>query len=205
MKELEVMCGDRIENACERLARVEAPAFMVFNDVRVEARVGETAGDLHARWSAEMDAAREVYDRKRKAHEATPEGQRELAEARERAAKQKRDRDEVLRSVAASGVREKHPWTDAMGEISGFGGGYENACRDMVYAGLVWVEAHPGADLSTYKTPDAKALDAHILAACPDCTGAMHGAAMNAIVFISNQGWDVYAARMTERSKCESA
>jgi len=110
-----------------------------------------------------------------------------------------------------SGVRAKYPWGDFMGEISGFGGGYEAACRDMVYAGLVWLDAHPGADLkaSTYRnifgilnadSDDAKALEKAVMAACPDCSGAMHQAAMSALMFIAKQGWTKYEAAMMERT-----
>ena len=28
-------------------------------------------------------------------------------------------------------------------EISGFGGGYEQACRDMTKAGVLWLRKHP--------------------------------------------------------------
>jgi hypothetical protein len=192
MKEIEVGCGDHVARACERLVK-EAPAFMVFNDVRVEARPGDSAADLHGRWTAEMD-------RKRREYEASPECKRHQEEGAKRAVEEKRVRDEALRTIAASGVREKYPWTPEMGEISGFGGGYENACRDMVYAGLAWLATRPSADLSSSKTDDAKALERVILAAVPDCSGAMHGATMNAIAFIAKHGWDKYREAMTKRT-----
>ncbi len=37
----------------------------------------------------------------------------------------------------------KYEWTDDMDEISGFGGGYEQDCRDMLAAALAWLDAHP--------------------------------------------------------------
>ena len=49
MKEIENLCGVHITAACKRLAS-EAPAFMVFNGVRVESKVGDTPGDLEAGW-----------------------------------------------------------------------------------------------------------------------------------------------------------
>jgi len=199
MREIDPGAGEHIDKACEKLVRA-APAFMVFNGVRVEAKVGDTAGDLHARWSEDMRLASEEHQRKRLAYEQTPAGKAELALAQTRSAEEKCQSAAILRDVAASGVRERFPWTDSMGEVSGFGGGYENACRDMIYAGIAWTEKHPGADLSTYKTVDAKALDAHILLACPDCSGAMHGAAMNALAFIAKQGWNAYAGKMMERA-----
>jgi hypothetical protein len=50
MKEIEIWAGERIDLACERLAR-EAPAFMMFNDTRVEAVPGDTAQAIYDRWS----------------------------------------------------------------------------------------------------------------------------------------------------------
>jgi hypothetical protein len=35
-------------------------------------------------------------------------------------------------------TRAKFPWTDKMGEISGFGGGYEETCRNMLYGFLAY-------------------------------------------------------------------
>lgn len=190
MNEIEVGCGEEIGRACERLARA-APAFMVFNGVRVEAPPGAAAADLHARWSADMDRRRQEY-------EASDEHKRREAESKVRHAEESRVREESLSAISASGIREQCPWIATMGEISGFGGGYEAACRDMVYAGLAWLKNRPNADLSTPKTDDAKALDKVVAAACPDCSGAMHGAAMNAVAFIAKKGWDEYVQRMTE-------
>ena len=187
MKEVQVSPGENIARACERLA-AEAPAFMVFNDIRVEAAPGEAASDLCGRWSAEMDRRRAEYESSDayKAHQA---------EAAWRRVEEARVREESMRAVEASGVREKYPWTDAMGEISGFGGGYEQACRDMVYAGLAWVQNHPGVSFA-----DARAeLDKILGAACPDCSGAMHGATMNVVAFVMRNGWDAYVAAMTKR------
>ena len=209
MKEMQVGAGDHIARACERLAN-EAPAWMEFNGVRVEAQPGDTAGDLHARWSAGMDRAREEHEAKRRAFEQTPEGQAKLAEAARRDADEKAAHAEALRAIAASGVREKYQWEPGMGEISGFGGGYESACRDMLYAGLAWLDKHPGADLkaTTYRniygimnaeSDDAKALDKVLCQACPGCSGAMHQATMSACMYIARHGWRQYADAMSKR------
>jgi hypothetical protein len=50
LKEMEVAAGQNITRACELLIQ-QAPAFMIFNGVRVEARGGETRGDLLEAWS----------------------------------------------------------------------------------------------------------------------------------------------------------
>ena len=50
LKEINVPAGDSIDRACERLANA-APAFMVFNDTRVEASQGEPVETLFRRWA----------------------------------------------------------------------------------------------------------------------------------------------------------
>ena len=139
-------------------------------------------------------------DRKRREYEASDLYKKREADAARRKVEEGIVRHEALLVVASSGVRERFPWAATMGEISGFGGGYEAACRDMVYAGLAWLQTRPTADLTTSNTDDTKALDKVVAAACPDCSGAMHGAAMNAIAFVAKNGWAEYASRMTERS-----
>lgn len=104
----------------------------------------------------------------------------------------------------------KYIYTDDMGEISGFGGGYEDACRKMVIAGLEWLDAHPQADpqfhgykgvygIITEDNEDATALTKAILSACDDCTGAMHQAAVNHCLAARKLGWEGYCAKMRER------
>ena len=145
---------------------------------------------------------------KRRAFEATPEGIQQLAEARRRDEEEERRRVARQAAVEASGVRTKYAWAPGMGEISGFGGGYEAACRDMLYSGLAWLESRPGADLkaSTYagiygvlnaQSPDAKALETVVLDACPRCSGAMHQAVMSACIYIAKNGWVKYTQAMT--------
>lgn len=101
-------------------------------------------------------------------------------------------------------------YTDDMGEISGFGGGYEAACRAMVLAGLDWWDAHPNADPQFHgfkgiygiieeDNEDAKALSKAVLAACDGCTGAMHQAAISHVFAAHRLGWDAYCAEMRKR------
>jgi len=104
-----------------------------------------------------------------------------------------------------------YQYTEDMGEISGFGGGYEQACRDMVLAGLKWLEENPDADpkFQGYKNvfglilddnDDAKALTKVMLAACKEgATGAMHHASVSHVMFISKNGWEEYCKKMRER------
>lgn len=107
----------------------------------------------------------------------------------------------------------KYVFTKGMGEISGFGGGYEQACRRMLVAGLTWLDAHPEAK-PTWKqlngvfgicdavSDDAKALDEVITAAVPDCSGAMYHAVVGHLLFIQKNGWDAYCKEMqSERAR----
>lgn len=208
MKELQVSPGDDITDACKRLAKA-APAFMIFNTIRVEADPGDAPGDLVAQYRSKMDTLQAESEKQRKEFDATPEGQKRIAEARR--AQEERDRlqDETMKAVEASGVRTKYPWTKEMGEISGFGGGYESACLDMVYAGLAWLEKHPNPELkaTTYQnvygilnavSDDAKALEKAMTAACPDCSGAMHQATMSIVMYIAKNGWTKFVEARTK-------
>ncbi len=107
-----------------------------------------------------------------------------------------------------------YEWTPEMGEISGFGGGYEETCRRMVRQGLEWWDAHPDANpqykgfknvfgLVTDENKDATDLDNAMMTGIDDATGAMHQACLSAIFFIRKNGWEKYQAEMSapERKK----
>lgn len=110
---------------------------------------------------------------------------------------------------AANQLPSTREYTPMMGEISGFGGGYEAACRKMVLAGLDWLDAHPDADpkFHGYKgvygiinedNDDAKALTNAIVGAVENCTGAMHQAAVTHVLFVRKSGWDTYVQEMSK-------
>lgn len=102
-----------------------------------------------------------------------------------------------------------------MGEISGFGGGYEKRCQDMLDAGVRWLEGRGNADLKGHgyqnvfgifeaDSNDAKQLEEVILAAAGgDATGAMHQTVMQRLFFISKNGWDKYCAELREHEAKE--
>ena len=110
-------------------------------------------------------------------------------------------------------MKVKYPWQDSMGEMSGFGGGYEEACRNMLYSGLAWLDNQdPSPVLKGYEyknvtgifeadSPDAKALEEAVVSGEPGCSGAMHQAAMNACFYIAKNGWNKYVEAMTKRNK----
>ena len=100
--------------------------------------------------------------------------------------------------------------SEVMGEISGFGGGYEKCCQDMLEAGCKWLAAHPAATLEgrTLKniygifeadSQDAKDLEEVILSAADgEATGAMHQAVMSRLFWIAKNGWDKYVEELSK-------
>ena len=100
-----------------------------------------------------------------------------------------------------------------MGEISGFGGGYEAACRAMVFAGMDWMDAHPEADphyrgfkgvygILMEDNEEAKALSKTVAEAAHDlggCTGAMHQAVIGHVFAYKRLGWEEYCRQLRER------
>jgi hypothetical protein len=58
---MHVDAGRNIGWACEQLARA-APAFMIFNDIRVEAHGGETPSELCEQWNASAQRLRAQLD-----------------------------------------------------------------------------------------------------------------------------------------------
>lgn len=105
-----------------------------------------------------------------------------------------------------------YTFTPEMDEISGFGGGYEQCCRDMLAAGMRWLDAHPEAHpkfhgfkgvygLIDEDNDDARALSKAIEdGAGGDCTGAMHQAVVGACIFIRANGWPAYVAAKTKKA-----
>lgn len=103
-------------------------------------------------------------------------------------------------------------WTDDMGEISGFGGGYEALCRSMALAGIRWLDEHPEAS-PTFKgfkgvfglidedNEDAKALREAVMSptGADECTGAMYHAAVNHCLAYKRLGWDEYCRQLRTR------
>lgn len=107
--------------------------------------------------------------------------------------------------------------TPDMGEISGFGGGYESCCQDMLEAGVKWLVGHKDAALegSTIEqvfgffkaeSDDAKAMEKEVLSAAKgEDTGAMHHAVMSRLFWISKYGWDAYCAELRDDEAKEQA
>ena len=110
----------------------------------------------------------------------------------------------------------KYVFTDDMDEISGFGGGYEQTCRNMVVAGLEWFDSHPNAaplykgfqriyGVISEENAAAKLLSKAIVAGADgDCTGAMHQATVSHVLWIKTNGWERYCRESRERVKAEA-
>ena len=101
-------------------------------------------------------------------------------------------------------------------EISGFGGGYEAACRNMTKAGVEWLRAHP-EELAKWRKvrdefhkefgknkhfpphrqlPTEKEFEDAIVKVCNDCTGAMFGASKSHAIAIFDMGWNAYVDKV---------
>lgn len=112
--------------------------------------------------------------------------------------------------VCSKGENIIYEFTEIMREISGFGGGYEAACRAMLKAGLEWGDKNPNADPKFHgfkniygiiqkDNEDAKALRKVVVRASgDDCSGAMHQAVISSILWIRKNGWDRYVEEMSK-------
>jgi len=101
-----------------------------------------------------------------------------------------------------------YEFTPEMIEISGFGGSYEQACRNMLKAALDWMDTHPDSNprfrvvvgvpgLIFDENKDALLLEQVIEAASGgDCTGVMSQIIMCSSIWIAQNGWDKYVAAM---------
>jgi hypothetical protein len=102
---------------------------------------------------------------------------------------------------------EPYLWTEDMQELSGFGGGYEDACRMMLQAGLAWFDAHPKAIVDfreaqgvygwlKFTSDQGKEFEKAIVNACPDGpTGAMVHCVTRAVHFIRAKSWAEWCER----------
>lgn len=86
-------------------------------------------------------------------------------------------------------------WSNDMREISGFGGGYEEACQRMVRAGVRFLEEVKASREGLDEAAGSQLFDA-VAAEEEGCTGAMAGAAANHAYFIYCQGWAAYVEKM---------
>lgn len=107
-------------------------------------------------------------------------------------------------------MTEHYRHTPDMGEISGFGGGYEDCCQDMLEAGVKHILEHKlsGGDVQLHGFkgiyglcfPDnepTKELEKAVLDASEgEATGAMHQAVMERLAWIAQHSWEEYCAEL---------
>lgn len=116
--------------------------------------------------------------------------------------------------------------TADMGEISGFGGQYEECCQEMLEAGVKWLDGHKNPELEArtlrmgrkegeegvevfgvfdVTTDDAKELEKAVMAVPMvekyGATGAMHQAVMQRLFWIAKNGWGRYCQELRESSE----
>ena len=108
---------------------------------------------------------------------------------------------------------EKYYYPEGCKEISGFGGGYEEACRKMVIAGITWLSGQNGEKIKfsgfegvfgliTAENETAKQLEKIMIdAAGGDCTGAMLHACVNHVSYAYAHGWEDYIKHMEGEEK----
>jgi hypothetical protein len=122
------------------------------------------------------------------------------------------ERDVELRLETFLAFHPEFPWTDDMGEISGFGADYELACRAMATAGAAWLATHPDArprilenenitGIAIPDNADAEALENAVLSPVRGTgpTGAMVQYSTWHARKAHELGWPAYQAKMRER------
>jgi len=101
-------------------------------------------------------------------------------------------------------------------EISGFGGGYEEACRNMVVAGMEWLKENPDANptfkqyknvygITADENTDMKNMQNTMNEAIGnEASGAMMQASTNHVLYAHKNGWEKYIEEMTEKEEEDS-
>lgn len=82
-------------------------------------------------------------------------------------------------------------FTDDMGEVSGYGADYEESCRAMLRAGLVWLEENPHGDLAE--------VEPVMMNACSGATPNMRKIVGGQLSWIHQHGWPAYVEQMRDR------
>jgi len=102
-------------------------------------------------------------------------------------------------------IERKYP--EGADYISGFGGGYEKCCQDMVLAGLAWLDENPDAKpeftqfqniygLTADENEDMKKLQKAMLTVDSGATGAMMQASTNHVLAARELGWEEYLKQL---------
>lgn len=123
----------------------------------------------------------------------------------------KKTREKYLKEYAELMVKIKDEEPFETIDISGMGGRYECACQLMLRAGMKFLKKNPEFhfDYQQYKnvygicttdTPWGKKLDKAIIDAVGgDCSGAIHQAVINHLLFIHKNGYEAWLKSAKER------
>jgi hypothetical protein len=105
-----------------------------------------------------------------------------------------------------------YQYTDECDEISGFGNGYEDACRDMVIAGMKWFDENKDANPKYHGFENFFGLviedneEAEKLTQCMNdaangqATGAMMQACLSHVKYAKQHGWPKYIEMMETKN-----
>lgn len=138
----------------------------------------------------------------------TPEEERARRKA-ESAAYEERRRAALAETKIPDVVTPGFEWTEDMADISGLGGDYERACRQMISQGCAWWAQHPEVEpefhgfknitgICVEDNKDAERLSAAICADI-DPSGAMHHAAVAHVLHWRKLGsWGAYQHAMRD-------
>jgi len=113
----------------------------------------------------------------------------------------------------------KYEWTEDMGEISQFGGAYEECCRDMLFAALEWFDEHPGAErlftgsadpfrVMHGENEEARSLSEAIRKAAKargGATEAMFRFTLHVALVVQEDGWEAFQEAMRHRASGDLA
>lgn len=101
----------------------------------------------------------------------------------------------------------KYEYTPKCREISGFGGDYEQACRNMVIRGMEWFDENPKSKpefkqynnvygIISEENSEAESLTNSMDKVVDGASGAMMQASINHVMFAIKNGWLIYIKEM---------
>lgn len=93
-------------------------------------------------------------------------------------------------------------FTEAMNEISGFGGYYERCCRRAVTVGAAWCITHPAVFdpiqvEQALRAAEVTTDDGRKVPLYDELSGTQLGVAMHHIRFIAEHSWNEYREKMS--------
>lgn len=101
-------------------------------------------------------------------------------------------------------------------DLSGMGGGYENACQQMLWDAVRFLFKNKTSDIMLKQSPqvyglmfvegkDGKAFEEAMMENVKDCTGAMHQCVSNHAFYIGKNGYDKWYSELKEGRRDEQS